>query len=172
MTKFFFFVLFPLSCGVDVRWRTPPCSTLVHLITHQPTVPSIWYHRSRCPPFSLRSSSLHFSWYFNFLCPRPTYRPSAHSLLITCPYHFNLLSWTSFAISPTFAVRLILSFLILSSFVILHIHRNILISATSNLFSSAFFKAHVSAPYISAGLTTVLKTFPLVFTFISLSHHD
>ena len=93
------------------------------------------------------------------------------SLRITCPYHFNLLSCTFFVISPTFAVPLILSFLILSSFVTPHIHRSILISATSNFFSCAFFNAHDSAPYISAGLTTVLYTFPLIFMFILLSHN-
>ena len=41
----------------------------------------------------------------------PTY---SSSLLNTCPYHFNLLSCTFLDISPTFAVPLILSFLILS----------------------------------------------------------
>ena len=47
------------------------------------------------------------------------------SLLITCPYDFNFLSWTFFAInSPTFVAPLILSFLIVSSFVTLHIHLN------------------------------------------------
>ena len=39
------------------------------------------------------------------------------SLLNTYPYHFNLLSWTFWEISPTFVVSLILSFLILSSLV-------------------------------------------------------
>ena len=65
--------------------------------------------------------------------------------LITCPYHFNLLSFTLFVISLTFVVPLILSFLILNSFVFPHIYRSILISATSDLFSCAFFNAHVSA---------------------------
>ena len=55
------------------------------------------------------------------------------SLRITCPYQFNLHSWTVFVISPTFIVSLILSFLILSSFLTPHIHRNIRISVTSNL---------------------------------------
>ena len=82
------------------------------------------------------------------------------SLRITCPYHFNLLSCTFFVISPTFVVHLILSFLILSSFVTPHIHRSILISATSTFFSCAFFNAHVSAQYISAGVTTVPYAFP------------
>ena len=40
-----------------------------------------------------------------------------------CPYHFKLLSWTFLDISPTFAIPLILSFLILSSLVTPPIHR-------------------------------------------------
>ena len=83
----------------------------------------------------------------------PTY---SSSLLNTCPCHFNLLSCTFLDISPTFVVPLILSILILSSLVTPIIHLNILISATSNFFSCAFFTAQVSAPYIIAGLTTVL----------------
>ena len=83
----------------------------------------------------------------------PTY---SYSLLNTCQYHINLLSCTFLAISPTFVVPLILSFLILSSLVTPLVHLNILISATSNFFSCAFFTAHVSAPFIIASLTTVL----------------
>ena len=81
----------------------------------------------------------------------PTY---SSSLLNTCPYHFNLHSCTFLDISPTFVVPLILSFLILSSFVTPLVHLNIFISATSNLFSCAFVTAQVSAPHIIAGLTT------------------
>ena len=92
------------------------------------------------------------------------------SLLNTCPYHFNLLSCTFLDISPTFVVPLILSFLILSSLVTPLIHLNILISATSNFFSCAFFTAHVSALYIIAGLTTVLYTFLLTLKLILRSH--
>ena len=87
----------------------------------------------------------------------PTY---SSSLLKTCPYHFNLLSCTFLDISPTFVVPLILSFLILSSLMTPLIHLNILISATSNFFSYAFFTAHVAVPYIIAGPTTVLYTSP------------
>ena len=83
------------------------------------------------------------------------------SLLNTCPYHFNLLYCTFLEMSATFVVPLILSFLILSSLVTPFIHLNILISATSNFSSCAFSIAHVSAPYIIAGLTTVLCTFSL-----------
>ena len=97
----------------------------------------------------------------------PTY---SSSLLNTCQYHFNLLSCTFLDISPTFVVPLLLSFLILSSLVTSLIHLNILISATSNFFSCAFFTAHVSAPYIIAGLTTVLYTFPLTLNYFQQPH--
>ena len=101
----------------------------------------------------------------------PTY---SSSLLNTCPYHFNILACTFLDISPTFVVPLILSFLILSSLVTPLIHLNILIAATSNFFSCAFFTAQVSAPYIIAGLTTVLYTFPLTLksqTYSSVAHN-
>ena len=97
----------------------------------------------------------------------PTYSPS---LLNTCPYHFNLLSCNVLDISPTFVVPLILSFLIMSSLVTPLIHLNILISATSNFFSCAYFTAQVSAPYIIAGLTTDLYTVPLTHKLILRSH--
>ena len=58
----------------------------------------------------------------------------------------------------TFAVRLILSFLILSSLVTPLIHHNMFISATSNFFSCAFFPSHISAPYIIAGHSIALYT--------------
>ena len=77
---------------------------------------------------------------------------------------------TFLEISHTFIVPLILSFLILSSLVTPLIHLKILISATSNFFSCAFFTAHISALYIIAGLTTVLHTFPLTLKLIIRSH--
>ena len=84
----------------------------------------------------------------------PTY---SSSLLETCPYHFNLLSCTFLDISPTFVVPLILSFLILYILVTPLIHLNILISATSNFFSCAFFTAHVSAPLLVLQLSCILS---------------
>ena len=82
-------------------------------------------------------------------------------LLNSCPYRFNLLSCSFLDISPTSAVPLIPSFIIMSTLVTPHIHINILIPTASNFFSCAFFTAHVSAPYIMAGLpTTVLYTSP------------
>ena len=79
---------------------------------------------------------------------------------IHAPHHFNLLSCTLLDISPTFVVHLVFSFLILSSLVTPLTHRNILISVTSNFFSCAFLTAHVSALYITAGLTTFMYTSP------------
>ena len=77
---------------------------------------------------------------------------------------------TFLEISPTFVVSLILSFLIPSSLVTPLIHLNILISATSNFFSCAFFTTYISAPYMIGGLTTVLYTFPLTLKLILGSH--
>ena len=83
----------------------------------------------------------------------------------------ELVVWFHFLdISSTFVAPLILSFLILSSLVTPLIHLNILISATSNLFSCAFFTSHVPAPYAIAGLSTVLYTFPLILKLILQSH--
>ena len=104
--------------------------------------------------------------YFNYDRP-PSYVVLIYSYHMPIPLQSRFMYLL--VISPTFVVSLILSFLILSSFVTPHIHRSILISATSNLFSCAFFNAHVSAPYNSAGLITVLYIFPLIFTFILLS---
>ena len=95
-----------------------------------------------------------------------------HILLLpfnTYPYHFNLLSCTFLDVSPTFAVPQI-SFLILSSLAIPLTHVCILISATSNFFYCAFFTAHVSAPYIIAGLTSVVYTFPVTLKPTLRSH--
>ena len=53
---FFSFILFPLLCGVDVRLHTPPCSTVVHIISRQSLIFDIVLHFVQ--PSSLRSSSL------------------------------------------------------------------------------------------------------------------
>ena len=112
------------------------------------------YTSSANSPFSLISS---FTLSNHLLLGRPLFLlpctfitiallpTQCSSLLITCPYHFNLLSCTFFVISSTFVVPLIPSFLILSSFVTPHIHRSILMSATSNFFSCVFFNTHASA---------------------------
>ena len=69
------------------------------------------------------------------------------SLLITCPYQFNLLSVIFLEACATLVVPRMWSFLILSFRVTPHIDRSILISVTSIRFSCLFVVAHVSAPY-------------------------
>ena len=85
-------------------------------------------------------------------------------------YMFPFNTHTFLDISSTFVVPLILSFLIMSSLLTPLIYLNIIISATSNFFSCAFFTVHVSAPYTIAGLTVVLYTFLLTRKRILRSH--
>ena len=92
----------------------------------------------------------------SFLHSAPLFSPN--TILLQPPF-------PDFAIFPTFGASLIF----FHSLSCPHIHRSILISATSNFFSCASFS--ISAPYISAGLTTVLCTFHLIFTFTFLSHN-
>ena len=147
-------------CGTIVAsmqlGRTPPLRT----------VPSLSDRISHSPP---TSSSVFLSFCFlALLYPSPSFLRTPHLLtshVRTCVLRY----WTVFEISPTFVVPLIFSFLILSNLVTPHIHRNIFISATS-IFSCVFFTAHVSAPYTIDGVTVVLYTFPLILTFILLSH--
>ena len=147
--------LIQLLCGVDVRWHTPPCSTVVHFISRQSILFDVIIYFVQ--PSSLRSSSLPSPLYFRFHS-FPSYAVFLSSHYMSIPLQPPFLDFL--CDFPTFVVLLILSFLILSSFVTPHIHRSILISATSNFFSCAFVNAHISAPYISAGLTTVLNTSP------------
>ena len=115
-------------CGRCTMTYTPPCSTVVHFISRQSLLFDIILYFVQ--PSSFRSSSLPSPLYFHFhrppsfLCSAPLFSSHAHS-------------WTFFVIPPTFGVPLILSFLILSSFETPHIHRSLLISANSNLFSCA-----------------------------------
>ena len=69
----------------------------------------------------------------------------------------------------TFVSPLILSLCVLSIYATPRIHLN-LRSAASVFFSYAFFAAHVSAPYIIAGLTTVSYVLPLTPKSIVRSH--
>ena len=109
-------------------------------------------------PHSIRPSSLHSPSYFHFRRP---------------PSYVGLLSFQSPSVDHLCDFPyclLILSFLILSSFVTRSSH----VSATPHVFSCAVFTAHVSAPCIIAGLTSVLlllHTFPLIFMFISPRHN-
>ena len=62
--KFFFsFILFPLLCGVDVRWHTSPCSTVVHIISRQSLLFDVILYFVQ--PSSFRSSSLPSPLYFH-----------------------------------------------------------------------------------------------------------
>ena len=159
---FFSFILFPLSCGADVRWHSPPGSTVVHFISRQCLLFDIILHFVQ--PSSLRSSSLLPPCTFisigpSFLHSAPRFSSHVHTTSTSFP-------GPSLWCLPLSLSLLFIHFLILSSFVNPYIHRSILISAISNLFSCVFFNAHVSAPYISAGFATVLST----FLFIFLSH--
>ena len=110
--------------------------------------------------------------YFHFHCS-PSYRTRSTPLFASrCPYHSSLLSCSFFKWLSCFQISMapFLSFHILSSFVTLHNHRSIRISATSNLFPCHRGNDIVSAPYIIVGLPTVLYTFSLVFVFFFLSH--
>ena len=114
---------FPILCGVDISYETLTVN------------PALCY---RFLKFSLRQvipdviQSLALR---TFTPSLPPHLYQHHSLAHTCffssqyivPYHFKLLSCTFLAISPTFAIPLIISFLILSSLVTPLIHfRNIL----------------------------------------------
>ena len=92
------------------------------------------------------------------------------SLIVTCPYQFNIFSDIFLEACATLVVPLMCSFLILSLHVTPTIHRSILILVTSIHFPCLFVVAHVSAPYIIAGLITVLYIFPSSCTGILLSH--
>ncbi|KAL6521551.1 hypothetical protein OROGR_018120 [Orobanche gracilis] len=78
------------------------------------------------------------------------------SLLRTCPNYLNLPSLTFAEMGATSSTFLKTSFGILSIIVRPHDQRNILISAASNLLSSAFFIAQHSNPYNIAGLIAAL----------------
>ena len=82
-------------------------------------------------PSSLRYSSLPSPLYLHFHRP-PSYVVFLSSHHIPIPLQPSFMDFL--CDSPTFVVPLLLSFLILSSFVTPHIHRRILISATSNTF--------------------------------------
>ena len=157
---FFSFILFQFVCGVDVRCHTPPCSTVVHFISRQSLIFDIILYFVLCLPLFL-------PLYLHFHRP-PSYVVFLSSHHMPIPHQPSFMDFL--CDSPHFRCPSYYLFLILSSFVTPHIHRSILISAISNLFSCAFFNADVSAPYISAGHTTVMFTFPLIFTFIFLSH--
>ena len=79
---------------------------------------------------------------------------------MTCPYHLSLPSLIFIPNRFTLTVPLINSFLILPRLVTPMANLNIFISATSISSTCFFVTATVSSPYIIAGLTTELYTFP------------
>ena len=80
---FFFFILFPLSGGVDVRLHTPPCCTVVHIISQQSLLFDVILYFVQ--PSSLRSSSLPSPLYFHYHCP-PSYVVFFSSHHMPIPY--------------------------------------------------------------------------------------
>ena len=159
-TRYFFFrILSHCYVGFEVSYQTPSLNSVFNFLLWQFSLQQVVLDVMQPPP--LRSASPSF--------PRHLYH---HHSLAWYEFFFSSqcmhipLQPTFLEISPTFVVPLILSFLILSSLVTPTIHRNILISATSNFFSCAFFTAHVSAPYIIAGLTAVLYSYPLALKLI------
>ena len=86
------------------------------------------------------------------------------------PNHFSLLFSRNVATGFTCASFLMSSFRMWSNLVVPLAHLNILISAELSLFSSFFFTAQHSEPYVIAGLMIVLKTLSFNSTGIFLSH--
>ena len=139
---FFSFILFPLYVGSmydDISLHVARSYTSS---AYSPFSLMLSFNLSN-HNYSLRSSSLPSPLYFHY------HRPPPYAVFLSS-HHMPIPLLPSFLYFlcdfPHFRWPLILSFLILSSFVTRHIHCSILISATSNLFSCAIFNAHVSAP--------------------------
>ena len=86
------------------------------------------------------------------------------------PNNFRLLFSRNVSTGFTCASFLMSSFLMWSNLVFPLAHLNILISAELSLFSSFFFTAQHSEPYVIAGLMIVLKTLSFNSMGIFLSH--
>ena len=105
----FFFILFPLLCAVDVPCS--PCSTVVHSLPPP-------RQSSLCP--TIFSWAFHSSFSLVLSFPLPSFLRRAPLFSHLQPPFLDFL-----CDFPLFRYPLILSFLILSSFVALHIHRSI-----------------------------------------------
>ena len=103
--------LFPLLCGVEVSYETPPFSPVLRVIPGQLfSLRDVVPHAIQPPPFWSSCPS--------FPRQRHHHRSLAYVFVFSSqymPYHFNVLSCNFLDMSPTFVVPLILSFLILSS---------------------------------------------------------
>ena len=128
----------PLLRGVDVSYETPPLNSVFRFLSCQFSLRQVFLDVIQLSP--LWSSS-----------PFPRHLYHHHSLDMPIPLQPTFLHFRGY-----FSHLRCPSFLILSSLVTPLIHLNIIISATFNFFSCAFFTAQTSAPYIIAGLTTVL----------------
>ena len=91
---FFSFILFPLLCGVDILWHTPPCSTVVHIISRQSPLFDVILNFVQ--PSSLRSSSLPSPLYFHY------HRPPSYVVFISS-HHMSI------PLQPSFLYFLCLS---------------------------------------------------------------
>ena len=145
-----FFV--PLSCGVDVR--SMPLG-FVHLIPRQILLSEIYSHTAQSPSFRTSSSPLPL----NHSHCLPSYITPLY------PHHIPQTITTSFrgrlsVISPP-PFCCFSGSLISYPFKLCYSAHKSSNSVTSNFFSYAFFATHVSAPYVSAGISTVLNTFSL-----------
>ena len=87
--------------------------------------------------FSSPSQPLHHHHSLAYIFFMSSHYTSVPLFLLSCTYSED--------ISPTFAVSLTLSFLILFSLLTPPVHLNILISATSNFFSCAIFTTHIGS---------------------------
>ena len=106
------FLLFPLLCGVDEQWHTPPCSMAVHFLHRQSL--SLISH------FTLSYYLLlDLPLFFSPLCFHFHHPPSYIVLLFSSHAHTTSTSFPvlSLRFPPLSFVTLILSFLMWSSFV-------------------------------------------------------
>ena len=156
----------PFSYGVAVFDVLPPVRS--------------YYAPSQDPVVSLVHLLLYnpSTWSSVFLSPYVPAPPGPSSFSPQVPRLFSVRDHTILILPPvlsltrsaTFTVPLIRALGILSLLVTPDIHLNIFISATFILFSFTFLIGVAFMPYIMAGCTTVLKTFPFSFTGILLSH--
>ena len=162
--------IFSILTYLIFLWLFPSCRVAgITVDLTSPHRPVRLLARSQSGTFQISSFHLVFGRPL-FLSLKTFLRMCSPPLLITCPYQFKIFSDIFLEACATLVVPLMCSLLILSLRVTPNIHRSILISVTSIHFPCLFVVAHVSAPYIIAGLITVLYIFPSSCTGILLSH--